>query len=173
MTPATAKPMRWDYEYFRADKREKEKILNKIRGILMREDEVTLAIVFGSFTTLESFRDIDIAVYSLDTSLDYIAKLGAKLELGLGIPVDIVPITELDPHSKRNILTKGRIIIEKAPGTYETLLRETEDEVTAIELESRRGVKKLGLENASEHTTAAIVRVRRRALPDRQRAVKT
>jgi len=39
----------------------------------MREDKVTLAIVFGSFTTLESFRDIDIAVYSLDTSLDYLA----------------------------------------------------------------------------------------------------
>ena len=141
--------MRWDYEYFRADKREKERILNRIRDILMQEDKVPLAIVFGSFTTLESFRDVDIAVYSLDTSLDYLAKLGAKLELGLGIPVDIVPITELDPYFKHNILTKGRIILEKAPGTYEALLREAEDETTAIELEEPR---KRWLHSATRHT---------------------
>jgi len=134
--------MCWGYEYFWADKREKERILDKIRDMLMHEDKVTLAIVFGSFTTLESFRDIDIAVYSLDTSLDYIAKLGAKLELELGIPVDIIPITELDPHSKRNILTRGRIILEKAPGIYEALLRKTEDEIAAIELSKGEGAAK-------------------------------
>jgi len=54
MTPTTAKPMRWDYEYFRADKREKERILDKIKSIIMREDKVPLAIVFGSFTTSET-----------------------------------------------------------------------------------------------------------------------
>jgi len=133
--------MLWDYEYryFRADRREKERILNRIRDMLMREDKVLLAIVFGSFVTLESFRDIDIAVYSLDTSLNYIAKLGAKLELELGIPVDIVPITELDPYFKRSILTKGRVILERVPGIYEALLREAEDEIMAMELEKRRG----------------------------------
>jgi len=129
--------VRWDYEYryFRADRCERERILNKIRETLMREDKVLLAIVFGSFITLESFRDIDIAVYSLDASLDYIAKLGAKLELELGIPVDLEPITELDPYFKRNILTKGRVILEKVSGIYEALLREAEDEIMAMELE--------------------------------------
>jgi len=107
----------------------------------MCEDKVLLAIVFGSFITLESFRDIDIAVYSLDTSLNYIAKLGVKLELELGIPVDVMPIAELDPYFKRNILTKGRVILEKVFGIYEALLREAEDEIMAIELEKRRGEK--------------------------------
>jgi len=88
-------------------------------------------------------------VYSLDTSLDYLAKLGAKLELELGIPVDIVPITELDPHSKHNILTRGKIIFEKTPGIYEALLREAEDEITAIELEEPR---KRWLHSATKHT---------------------
>jgi len=143
--------MRWDYEYFRADKREKERILNKIRDMLMREDKVPLAIVFGSFTTLESFRDIDIAVYSLDTSLDYIAKLSAKLEHELGMPVDIVPITELDPYFKRNILTRGRVIFEKAPGTYEALLREAEDEITSIELEEKGATEALAPQRYKAH----------------------
>jgi len=133
--------MRWGYEYnyFYADKCEREGILNKIRDMLMREDKVLLAIVFGSFITLESFRDIDVAIYGPDTSLNYIAKLGAKLELELGIPVDIVPLTELDPYFKRSILTRGRVILEKVPGIYEALLREAEDEIVAAELEKRRG----------------------------------
>jgi len=63
--------------------------------------------------------------------------------------VDIVPITELDPYFKHNILTKGRIILEKAPGTYEVLLREAEDETTAIELEEPR---KRWLHSATKHT---------------------
>ncbi len=119
---------------------EKESVLNRVRELLMREDKVLLAIVFGSFVELESFRDIDIAVYSLDTSLDYIAKLSAELELELGIPVDIVPITELDPYFKLSILTKGRVILEKVPDLYEALLREAEDEILAIELEKRRAM---------------------------------
>ncbi len=134
--------MRWGYEYryFRMNEHEKESVLNRVRELLMREDKVLLAIVFGSFVELESFRDIDIAVYSLDTSLDYIAKLSAELELELGIPVDIVPITELDPYFKLSILTKGRVILEKVPDLYEALLREAEDEILAIELEKRRAM---------------------------------
>ncbi len=134
--------MRWGYEYryFRMNEHEKERVLDRVRELLMHEDKVLLAIVFGSFVELESFRDIDIAVYSLDTSLDYIAKLSAELELKLGIPVDIVPITELDPYFKLSILTRGKVILEKVPGLYEALLREAEDEILAIELEKRRAM---------------------------------
>ena len=96
-------------------------------------------IAFGSFVDLESFRDIDIAVYSLDTSLDYIIGLAVRLELELGIPVDVVPITELDPRFKLRILSKGKVVLERAPGLYEALVREAEDEILSMELEERRG----------------------------------
>jgi len=65
-----------------------------------------LAIVFGNFVDLESFRDIDLAVYSRGKSLDYLAKLGAELELELKIPVDIVPLRELEPRFSGRYLGK-------------------------------------------------------------------
>ena len=109
-----------NYKYFRGGKKEK---LEKLREALMREDKILLAIAFGSFVEMESYRDIDIAVYSLDDSLRYLAELSMKLEEKIGVPIDIVPITELDPKFQLKILTKGMIIIEKQPGLYEALIK--------------------------------------------------
>ncbi len=126
-----------EYRYFRLSEHEKKKILEIIREVLEQEDKVLLAIVFGSFVELESFRDVDIAVYSLDPSLDYIASLSAKLELKLDIPVDVVPLTETDAYFRYYVLTRGKIILEKVPGLYEALLRQTEDELLMIEVYGR------------------------------------
>lgn len=115
----------------------KKKILEIIREVLEQEDKVLLAIVFGSFVELESFRDVDIAVYSLDSSLDYIASLSAKLELKLDIPVDVVPLTEIDAYFRYYVFTRGKIILEKVPGLYEALLRQTEGELLMIEVYDR------------------------------------
>jgi len=124
-----------EYRYFRLSGEERERVLMEIRRFLEGEEEVLLAVVFGSFVELESFRDIDVAVYSLDSSLDYIARLGAELEFKLGIPVDVVPLTELDPHFKLSILTRGRLVLEKTPGLYEALLSQAFDELQLEELE--------------------------------------
>lgn len=68
-------------------------MLRLLREALLRSNKVLLAVVFGSFTTMESYRDIDIAVYSLDEGLEYLAKLASSLELEVGIPVDVIPLT--------------------------------------------------------------------------------
>ena len=117
------------YKYY---SRPRSEIIPKLRRILESEKEVLLAIVFGSFVELDSYRDIDIAVYSLKKTLDYLAKLSAKLELELGIPVDITPIDELPAKLRYKILTKGIIILEKTPGLYEALLSQTLDEIHYI-----------------------------------------
>jgi len=39
-----------------------------------------------------------------------------RLELELGIPVDMVPITELGPRFKLRILSKGEVVLERVPG---------------------------------------------------------
>ena len=63
------------YKYY---SRPRSEIIPKLRRILESEKEVLLAIVFGSFVELDSYCDIDIAVYSLKKTLDYLAKLSAK-----------------------------------------------------------------------------------------------
>ena len=115
-----------EYRYFCGDK---EKVLSQLREALMAEDEILLAIVFGSFTKLECYRDIDLAVYTKHKDFDYILKLPGKLELRLGIPVDVVPLDELPPKFRMKVLTQGIIVVEKVPGLYEALLSQLSDEM--------------------------------------------
>ncbi|MDK6027917.1 nucleotidyltransferase domain-containing protein [Ignisphaera sp. 4213-co] len=123
--------MFWEYKYFRGGKEEK---LNILKKALENENRVLLAIVFGSFVELESYRDIDVAIYTTDTSLDYLIELSIKLEERVGVPVDVVPLVELDPKFKWKILTKGVVIVEKVPGLYEALLNLVQDEMMLSKL---------------------------------------
>lgn len=122
------------YRYFRGDK---ARILSRLRESLRREEGVLLAVAFGSFVELESFRDVDVAVYSEDESLDYIAKLSAELELELGVPVDVVPLRELEPKFRWRVLTRGLVVVEKRAGLYEALLNMTIDEFRLMEAARR------------------------------------
>lgn len=108
--------------------------MDRLRELLEREGGVLLAVVFGSFVELESFRDIDVAVYSESESLDHMARLSAELELKLGVPVDLVPLRELEPRFRWKVLTKGVIVVEKRPGLYEALLSMTLDELRLLEI---------------------------------------
>ncbi len=112
----------------------KEEVLKKLRELLGKEDDVLLAIVFGSFVDLDSYRDIDIAIYTTRRDLKYLAQLEARIELELGIPVDIVPIDEVPTRFRYGVLMKGIVVIEKVAGLYEALLSQTMDELIDIEV---------------------------------------
>ncbi len=123
--------MRWGYRYFRGGREERVRAL---REALEADEKVLLAVAFGSFVELESYRDIDVAVYATDTSLAYIARLGAELEARAGVPVDVVPLAELEPRFRWRVLARGLVLVEKVPGLYEALLSLTQDEMLMSEL---------------------------------------
>jgi len=83
---------------------------------------------------LKTFRDIDLAIYTLNKSLNYITELSLMLEEMIKIPIDVVPIDEVSARFRRYILTKGKVILEKYPGMYEALLIMTLDELRREEL---------------------------------------
>ena len=114
------------YRYY---SRPKEEVIPRLRRTIEPEEEVLLAIAFGSFVELDSYRDIDLAVYSLRKDLGYLAKLSAKLELELGIPVDVVPIDEVPAKLRYRVLTRGIVILERVSGLYEALLGQALDEM--------------------------------------------
>ncbi len=120
------------FRYYMVSREEKEAIIAKIRKVL--DDEgVLLAVLFGSFVELNSFRDIDIAVYIRDgEDLSLIFRLANKLEEELGYPVDVVPLNTIPPRFRHYILTKGVVIVEKKPGLYESLLIQTMDEIEEL-----------------------------------------
>lgn len=124
------------FRYYVVGEEERRAIVAKIRRVL--EDEgVPLAILFGSFIELSSFRDIDVAVYARDEDdLGFIFKLANRLEEELGYPVDVVPLNAIPPKFRRYVLSKGVIVVEREPGLYESLLAQTIDEVEVLEREA-------------------------------------
>jgi len=118
--------------YFSLNTEEKMKLISKIKEILSDNAQILLALVFGSFIELDSFRDIDIAVFMPNLSFKHILHLSVKLENELGIPVDIVPLNELPSKFKYHVLVKGKIIVEKKRGLYEALLSQTLDELMLL-----------------------------------------
>jgi predicted nucleotidyltransferase len=120
------------FRYYRLCRDEKEALLKKIKEFLSRYD-VDLAIVFGSFVEGEVFRDIDIAIYSHAMDIDKLLKISSELELDLGMPVDIVPLDQLNPIFRLKILRKGLVVIEK-PGIFEYLFMLTCDELEIMRM---------------------------------------
>ncbi len=122
------------FEYYEMGQDEKERVLEAIRQELAKYEDILLAIVFGSFVELKEFRDIDIAIYSLRTDLDFVLELGARLEEMLEIPIDVIPLIDVSPRFRYYILTKGRIVLERVSGLYEALLSMTFDDLKREEL---------------------------------------
>ena len=132
MIQATIMPMK-RIKYYRLSKREREAITARIKAILEEEEDVLLALLFGSFIELYSFRDIDIAVYTKGSEdLHKLFRLANKLEEEIGYPVDLVPLNAIPPAFRHCILTKGALLVEKEPGLYEALLLQTVDELKAL-----------------------------------------
>jgi predicted nucleotidyltransferase len=77
------------------------------------------------------FRDIDIAIYSHAMDIDKLLKINSELELELGIPVDIVPLEQLNPTFRLKTLGRGLVIVEK-PGIYEYIFMLTCDELEVM-----------------------------------------
>jgi hypothetical protein len=57
-------------------------------------------------------------IYSHDLNLDEVLVIGTEIEYELGIPIDVVPLHELNPVLRLKIHRKGLVVIEK-PGMYE------------------------------------------------------
>jgi len=119
------------YKYYKLSSREKKAVIKRIRETLEAEN-IPLALLFGSFIELSSFRDIDIAVYLKGPNLDHLLKLASRLEETIGYPVDLIPLNTASSTLKHYILTKGLVILEKHAGLYEALLSQTLDELRAL-----------------------------------------
>ncbi|MEM4640232.1 MAG: nucleotidyltransferase domain-containing protein [Thermofilum sp.] len=121
------------YRYYRLSPEERRTLKEAIRSTLEGRG-VELAIIFGSFIELESFRDVDVAVYARGgLDLNDAIELAAELEERTRTPVDVVPLEKAPPRFRHHILTKGEVLLEKQPGLYEALLMLTLDELATLE----------------------------------------
>lgn len=105
---------------YRLDFEEKSRILERLKEILEKEDNIICAIVFGGFLKDRPFRDIDIAVILKENgeleSIDYLDELTHKLHRELGIPIDMVDIRYVPDWLKIRIF-QGMVLVDKDPIT--------------------------------------------------------
>jgi len=98
-------------QFYKIEQKEKEKIIKKLKKSLTNEKRIQLAIIFGSITRRNNIRDIDLGIHSTPTlNFRELLNLNAQIELDLGIPVDLVELTNLHPQLRINILKNGTLI---------------------------------------------------------------
>lgn len=95
-------------QYYKLSRKDKEEIIEKLKKFLAKDKRIQLAIVFGSLTTRDYVRDIDICISSNPKlNLKELLDLNAKIELELGIPVDLVELANMPATLQTSILRKG------------------------------------------------------------------
>jgi predicted nucleotidyltransferase len=98
-------------QFYKIGQKEKDEIIKKLKESLANEKRIQLAIIFGSLTTRNNIRDIDLCIHSIPKlNFKELLNLNAQIELDIGIPVDLVELTNLAQTFQTNILKDGILI---------------------------------------------------------------
>lgn len=101
----------------------KERIMEKLKRILEDDERIVLAYNFGSSTRRSKVRDIDIAVYAYPAlTFDSLLDLNAQIELAVRVPVDLVPLQDVNPSLRQKILMQGFPLVVKNKILHHALL---------------------------------------------------
>jgi len=103
--------------------------MKRLKKSLANEKRIQLAIIFGSLTTRNNIRDIDLCIHSTPKlNFKELLNLNVQVELDLGIPVDLVELTNLSQTFQTNILKDG-ILIKGQKALFNNLLNQAQSEL--------------------------------------------
>ncbi len=109
----------------KVSKKEREKIKNKIKELLEKEEDVLFAYLFGGFVRDDSFHDIDIAVYIIPSPEKDLLKrtfeIANRIERKTGIETDVVAFNLIDPYLRMEILD-GELLFTKDETKHDFLI---------------------------------------------------
>ncbi|HDI74383.1 MAG TPA: nucleotidyltransferase domain-containing protein [Thermoprotei archaeon] len=116
-----------EIKYYKATAEKKRFLIRRIEEILSKEEKILVAIIYGSFTRRNFFRDIDIAVYTgglIEDSLRFENELCLKLTEATRVQVDVRVLDEAPAWFRLKVAREGIVIYEKFPGAYSLFLKE-------------------------------------------------
>lgn len=90
-------------------------------------DDIVFAYVHGSFIGRNIFRDVDVAVWvrDLGKAWYYEVDLSAKLEVKLGIPIDIHVLNQAPLPFKHHVFTRDKLLFSRDGRTRIEIVDET------------------------------------------------
>ncbi|ACI19703.1 nucleotidyltransferase domain-containing protein [Dictyoglomus thermophilum] len=106
-------------KFFSFSEDTKKEIIEKIKNILIQEEYIVFAYIFGSFAYSDRFNDIDIAIYIKDSPKDKESILKLELELErkvedkINIPTDVRLINNAPLGFVYNVLSNKIVIIDR------------------------------------------------------------
>ncbi len=112
------------------EERDRKKLTQRLKEILINEENILFAYLHGSFLSEEEFNDIDIALYLDEKTakeiepVDFELSLSLKIEKSLKVPVDI-KILNYAPLGFRYQVTKGYLLVSHLDSKREEFLCKT------------------------------------------------
>lgn len=119
--------MGFDFRTFHMEGEEREGLLRGLRRLLEGVEGIVFAYAHGSFVELDTFRDVDVALWVKDPedAFSYAVDLSAKLEAEVGVPVDVHVLNDAPLSFKCHVFTKGELLLSIDDGFRLRMLDET------------------------------------------------
>lgn len=93
---------------------EKEQIKEIVKKHLLERPEIAFAYVHGSFETAESFRDIDIAIYTSESrDFQYESDLSYELSSATGYDVEVRIINNAEAAFQFAVIESGKLLFSR------------------------------------------------------------
>lgn len=131
-------------KYWSLAEEERSKVLEKVKMMLEKDDEIVFAIVHGSFIQKRDFRDIDIALWikNPEKALQYTISLPNDIEAEIKFPVDVQVLNEAPLPFKHHVLTEGKTLFSKDEKLRTRLADETIRQYFDLKLLTKYSTKK-------------------------------
>jgi len=113
--------------YHELSTEEREEVLEEIKRRLEAEGDAVFAYAHGGFVEREYFRDVDVAVWLEDPSRSfyYAVDLSARLEVEVGLPVDLQVLNEAPLPFRFRVFARGRLLFSRDEELRSRLVDET------------------------------------------------
>lgn len=100
---------------------QKDSLISRITDLLLRQEPVLFAYLYGSFLGAGPFRDLDVGAYadpvafkSNNEMFSYGLSLAAKVDLAIsGVTVDLRLLNLAPTPFKFSVITRGKVIFTK------------------------------------------------------------
>jgi len=135
--------MGFDFRTFHMEREDKRNLLRRLKGLLEGVEGIVFAYVHGGFVELDTFRDIDVALWVKDPedAFNYAVEVSAKLEAELGVPVDIHVLNDAPLPFRRHVFTKGELLLSVDDGFRLRMLDETLRKYFDLKVLNRAAIK--------------------------------
>jgi len=86
-----------------------------LREILMKQDDIVFAYLFGSFATgrIHKFSDIDIAVFLKEYNIKIYKKIFSDLAINLPTEIDLIILNKAPPLLRHKVIKEGFLLFSR------------------------------------------------------------